>query len=758
MRTVPACASLRPTLSSNEELELSWRLSGTRRTSETVAGAPLPLAFREVYWPCAALFQACPVHDVGGGAVTENVTVLADEGDKIGGLMDHYGHSGPQNPSPRRQGRFSSRETRILDFGLVHEASSDMTKTGHVMGTPNYMSPEQVQGLRVDPRSDIFSLGAVFYELLTRKKPFSAESIHATMFKVVQGDREPLARYTQLPKNLVSCVDRALDANPEARFADGNEFREHLRAIRSEVLSTTEADSTMTSYADSTISTPAAGAGSSPSKPSVSVKSAPSRPSLSGPSASGSRGTLRKRDVTSIPAQSMGATSTAGRPVALYAVVGLLVLGVVGAGLFYMSSSGGSDNRAGANVEQLSLELLQSKQELMLRRLELKDYQAAMAQAEEILAEVPDQAEALRVQNEVRTTLAEIDAAVTEARAALERGDTATAADALSRVLAFDPSHPLGTELSAQLNEHFQSRADSARDEMERARSAASSAGANGRAEFQQAERMRQEASGNFNRGEYTNAASKFLEARGVFQQARTAHQQAQKQQRAQTERQSQAQAQTNAELEGELRSAETAWNRASQTPRSAGLIEQPSYRRATAEEQVAKRLASRGDLAGASKAYRDALGFLEQAKRELAEVEARQREADRRAAAAPRPTTAPPASTAPSVAQEEAAIRQTLANYERALESEDIALFRRVKPNLTADDESRLKESFKNVDSHEVELAIENVSIESNSAVVTVTRRDIIVIGGRSQNGNERRQVFKLSKSGGGWVIDDIG
>lgn len=145
-------------------------------------------------------------------------------------------------------------------------------------------------------------------------------------------------------------------------------------------------------------------------------------------------------------------------------------------------------------------------------------------------------------------------------------------------------------------------------------------------------------------------------------------------------------------------------------------------------------------------------------AKRELAEVEARQREADRRAASAPRPTTAPPVSTAPSVAQEEASIRQTLANYERALEAEDIALFRRVKPNLTADEESRLKESFDTVDSHAVELSIENMSIESNSAAVTVTRRDIIVIDGRSQNGNERRQVFKLSKSGGGWVIDDIG
>ena len=134
-------------------------------------------------------------------------------------------------------------QIKILDFGLVHEASSDMTKTGHVMGTPNYMSPEQVQGLRVDPRSDIFSLGAVFYELLTRKKPFSADSIHATMFKVVQGEREPLAQYTHLPLPLVTMVDRALDPNPDGRYNDGNALREHLRVVRRETTESLGADS-----------------------------------------------------------------------------------------------------------------------------------------------------------------------------------------------------------------------------------------------------------------------------------------------------------------------------------------------------------------------------------------------------------------------------------------------------------------------------------------------------------------------------------
>ncbi len=191
-------------------------------------------------------------------------------------------------------------QIKILDFGLVHNESSDMTKTGHVMGTPNYMSPEQVQGLKIDPRSDIFSLGAVFYELLTRKKPFSGDSIHATMFKVVQGDREPLARYTHLPTALIEMVDRALDPNVDGRFVDGNALREHIRNIRAQALASGDVDMTVTSHADPTIATRGAEPGSHPSG------SSPSRPSQSGArsqsqgvaSGSGSRGTMRQREMT----------------------------------------------------------------------------------------------------------------------------------------------------------------------------------------------------------------------------------------------------------------------------------------------------------------------------------------------------------------------------------------------------------------------------------------------------------------------------
>jgi serine/threonine protein kinase len=644
-------------------------------------------------------------------------------------------------------------QVKVLDFGLVHEATSDMTKTGQVMGTPNYMSPEQVQGLKVDPRSDIFSLGAVFYELLTRKKPFSADSIHATMFKVVQGDREPLSQYTHLPKPLVGLVDRALDKDPEGRFADASALREHLRILRREVMRGRDADATFTG-AEATIVTPAIEHASSPSAPATAEKSAGSR---SGPnvSASASRGTLRRREVTAIPSSSM--SGAAGRPVGLYLLAGVLVVGS-GLGLYWMTRGGDS----GKKVEELSQALVASRIDLMDRAFDQRDYESALSQAEEILKSDAANAEALRIQRESRLALEQIDASVTEARAALERGDAGAAADALAKVLALDPAHPLGVELSGQLNLHFQGQAERARAEMERERSAAQSAGASDRPEFAQGDRVRQQASDDFNRSEFTNSAQRYLEARDLFRKSRAAQQQAQDQKQAQVARDAAASAEAKAALEARLRQAESAWSRAKQQPAEVALTRQPSYQRALAEEEAAGRFRSRGDLEGAAVAYESALSYLERARRENAEAAARREreEAARRAEATPpsSPTTAPVTTSAPSRAQEEAAIRQVLANYERSLETKDIGLFRQVKPNLTAAEEKRLLDAFEGTDSQQVELSIGSIAIEGDTATVNVTRRDVIIVRGRSQDGRSHPQVFMLSKSGGNWVIVQIG
>src|SRR5215475_7305388 len=110
-------------------------------------------------------------------------------------------------------------QVKILDFGLARMASSDMTKTGSVMGTPNYMSPEQINGTAIDHRSDIFSAGATFYELLTCRKPFYSSSLQSTFFKILQQDPEPLENIDPcIPPEFSTVILRAMAKDPTARF------------------------------------------------------------------------------------------------------------------------------------------------------------------------------------------------------------------------------------------------------------------------------------------------------------------------------------------------------------------------------------------------------------------------------------------------------------------------------------------------------------------------------------------------------------
>ncbi len=108
-------------------------------------------------------------------------------------------------------------QVKILDFGVARIASSSLTRVGLIVGTPDYMSPEQVQGRVVDQRSDIFSAGAVFYQLLSGRKPFAAKNLPEVLRLVASEDPAPLAD-TEAPADLAAIVMRALRKEPEARY------------------------------------------------------------------------------------------------------------------------------------------------------------------------------------------------------------------------------------------------------------------------------------------------------------------------------------------------------------------------------------------------------------------------------------------------------------------------------------------------------------------------------------------------------------
>lgn len=114
---------------------------------------------------------------------------------------------------------------KIADFGVAKVQSQQATLSGTIMGTPNYMSPEQIQGHVIDGRADQFSLAVIAYELLTGEKPFAAESMPALLFKIVREDAvSPQRLNTTLGWPVDTVLNRAMGKDPEERYQTCSDF------------------------------------------------------------------------------------------------------------------------------------------------------------------------------------------------------------------------------------------------------------------------------------------------------------------------------------------------------------------------------------------------------------------------------------------------------------------------------------------------------------------------------------------------------
>ena len=124
-----------------------------------------------------------------------------------------------------------SDQVKVTDFGIARITDSSRTKTGMVLGTPSYMSPEQLSGKKIDGRSDLFSLGVMLYLLCCGRLPFVGESMTQLMYKIANEAQPDIRSFNpKILERLVAIINRALSKDINQRYQRGDEMASDLRA------------------------------------------------------------------------------------------------------------------------------------------------------------------------------------------------------------------------------------------------------------------------------------------------------------------------------------------------------------------------------------------------------------------------------------------------------------------------------------------------------------------------------------------------
>ncbi|HSD51124.1 MAG TPA: serine/threonine-protein kinase, partial [Candidatus Methylomirabilis sp.] len=153
-------------------------------------------------------------------------------GEQVASALDYAHRHGIIHRDVKPANILLSREgsVKVTDFGIARITGADTTQAGQTFGTPSYMSPEQVQGLTLDGRSDIFSLGTVLHEVLSGERAFQGETLSTIIYRILHEEPIPLRRLNPaFPEALETCLRKALAKDPDARYAKATDLARDLR-------------------------------------------------------------------------------------------------------------------------------------------------------------------------------------------------------------------------------------------------------------------------------------------------------------------------------------------------------------------------------------------------------------------------------------------------------------------------------------------------------------------------------------------------
>lgn len=432
----------------------------------------------------------------------------------------------------------NSGQAKILDFGLARLGGSDLTRTGIVMGTPNYMSPEQVMGERVDARSDVFAAGAVFYELLTNQKPFDGDSVHAILYQVVHREPQPARQWNpDIPVELATIVESAMTKAIDGRYKDGAALRDAIRAYRygeaAAPIETVIEDEPLVAVDPDATSVGGISQATLPQgMPAVQQTAAIRRP-VTGYAGGNKRPSGRPGSTIPPNASRSGPVrgTTASAPVSqtsgpvvvqktnpLLPILGLGAVLLLGVGGFFAFRSFRADQ------DSMRMMVVDTYVDAARDRLKDKNFQGAIEKADQALRMDAANAAATAVRAEAQKAIDDVGRYASAARTAFDRGDTAEASKAVEQLLQLDPKNAVIAELSGKLNANFEARAQAARRDAVAAQATAQQTeGAAADPAFGEGTRVLEQAENSLAAREFTASVQKFVQAKDAFERARRA-------------------------------------------------------------------------------------------------------------------------------------------------------------------------------------------------------------------------------------------
>jgi len=593
---------------------------------------------------------------------------------------------------------------RILDFGLARLVTSELTRSNIVVGTMNYMAPEQIRAEPVDHRADVFSAGVLLYELLSGRKAFEADSFAATMYKVLQERPTPLTTIApEVPTAIVAIVDRAIEKDRDRRYQSMDEMLADLEAVRALLPPPAPIQ-----LAEGEAVSWAGGANRPPSGPPPEPQTTADMPhvrvarggAFPAPRALSSR-TIPVKSTTRPPGHVTAASETApdsaptmigqpsvaaseGRSSRLVPILsGVAIAAIAVAVVAYVLRPSG---------DQTQPDAAPATSQAPAAATDATPPPRATPAPPSAPAPPPEPAKSITDSEEQQTE---------SARALYQAGKYDEAARAAGRVLKKSPQNTEAQKLMAEVARYARQAAAESMTALAAARARAEAAAAPSLANeaYARAMRSEREARSLFAAGNYAKATSAGYTAQGLFEAAAV-------------------------EALGRAQARATA--------------DQPAARPPPPPPAETQRQTSLPPVAAVP-------------------VPTPTPAPPVAAAPAPPPTTPAPQVVERQTPDPQETIRRTLDQYTSALEARSLPALKRVWPGLGGAQERAIREEFRNARSISVTLESPRIQMSGDTATVVATRHYALSTLDGHELRSDARSVFQLRSSDAGWVIEAV-